>query len=129
MTNAKNRAKKILIIEDDEQMHIAYRSMFVDSENEYEIELEKNATVAYSKFKSGEFDMAILDIIMEPMSGEMFYVCARDDKDCPNIPILVVSVINHKDLEHLKKINNIQFLQKPIMEEDLMEKVKKMCGK
>ena len=116
----KNKIKRILIIEDDKEMADLYQDMFKERMNEYDIVIENNAESALARLDNESFDLIILDIIMEPMTGDSFYIFARLDKKIM-IPVLVVSVLSPDTLKNLEKIDNISFLQKPVTEEQLFE--------
>ena len=121
MTN-NNKLKKILIVEDDKEMITLYKDMFKDRLDVYEIQVENNAESALKRLDDETFDLIILDIIMEPMTGDSFYIFTRLDKKI-NTPVLVVSVLSPDTLKNLEKIDNISFLQKPINEDQLFEKI------
>lgn len=121
--------KRIMIVEDDPGMQEIYKDLFSDKKDEYEIELTADARVAYQRVRQHKFDMVILDIVMEPMDGNVFYALLRSKEIGPNTtPVLVVSVVNPANLEHLKIINNVDFLQKPITGEQLFKKIEEKTG-
>ncbi len=120
---AGTRMKRVLIVEDDTDMQEIYRNMFNDQADKYEVDILGDAVEGLRRLKEGIFDLVILDIIMEPMPGDSFFSCARDDSAVRDIPILVVSVLNPDDLEHFKKTDHVDFLQKPITKEELFTKI------
>jgi DNA-binding response OmpR family regulator len=118
-----------MIVEDDPGMHEIYKDIFSDKKDEYTIELLSDARVAYKRIRQSKFDMVILDIIMEPMDGNAFYALLRSKEAGPNItPVLVVSVVSPSDLDQMRKINNVDFLQKPITSEQLFAKIEAITG-
>ncbi len=117
--------KRILIVEDDSDMQEIYRSMF-SKEDEYSIDIMEDAQAALKKLKQDKYDMAILDIIMEPMSGDSFFVHARNEIAIKNIPILVVSVLKKDTLNFLSTLGNFHYIQKPITKQDLLGKIRKI---
>ena len=123
-----NGKKQILIVEDDVAMQEIYTMMFKPRGEEYEVEIFGDARDAYKRIKERTFDIIILDIYMEPMEGDAFLVCIRDDKDIPEIPVLVVSVLDPEKLEHFKKLKNVDFIKNPVDEEHLVEKIEEMTG-
>ncbi len=122
----KTKTKNILILEDDRDMRDMYKIFFKDQEPKYSIDIEDKAKEALKRLKQKEYDLIILDIIMEPLPGDSFFVYVRDNKKTVNIPILVVSVLSHDALELLKRINHVRFLQKPITKEQLFEEIDKI---
>jgi len=117
------KRKNILIVEDDEEMQRIYTSLFDARADKYDVEILGEAVRAFKRLKEKPFDLVILDMIMEPMDGEEFFSCVRDDAEVRNVPILVVSILDPADLHHLKKINHISFLQKPITADQLFDRI------
>ncbi|MBL7081782.1 MAG: response regulator [Candidatus Omnitrophica bacterium] len=119
-----SKVKQILIVEDNRDMQELYKIFFSDQQDKYSIDIESRADVALKKIKEKTYDLIILDIIMEPMTGESFFSYARQEVKTVFTPILVVSVLSPDTLVKLKKINHVDFLQKPITKEQLMQKIK-----
>jgi FixJ family two-component response regulator len=67
---------------------------------------------------------------MEPMSGDAFFMHVRKGMNAKvkDIPILVVSVLSPSILRQLKKINHVDFVQKPVTKEQLLDKIKAIIG-
>lgn len=114
--------KRILIVEDDVDMQKIYKGMFA-KETQYSIEILGDAQDALKRLKEEKFDLAILDIIMEPMSGDSFFVHARNDIKIKNIPILVISILKKDTLNFLETLGNFYYLQKPITKSVLIDKI------
>ena len=115
--------KRILIVEDDVDMQEIYKSMFA-REDQYSIEISGDAELALKKLKQEKFDMAILDIIMEPMSGDSFFVHVRNEVKTKSVPILVISVLKKDTLNFLETLGNFHYLQKPITKSALLDKIR-----
>ncbi|MFH1653666.1 MAG: response regulator [Pseudomonadota bacterium] len=115
--------KKILIVEDDKDMQEVYRSFFEDEKEKYEIAVMDDATDALTVLKDGGYDLVVLDIIMEPMTGDSFFVYAKDDIKTMNIPIIIVSVLSQDIMTNLNHIGKFEYLQKPISKEQLINKI------
>jgi len=113
------KPKKILIVEDDKNMRDVYQFFFNDREERFEVCMVEDAIQGSKLLNIQEFDLLILDIIMEPVSGDSLAVYLRDRKDGLDIPILVVSVLAREALDDLEGMNDLYYLQKPIKEEQL----------
>jgi len=122
--------KRIMIVEDSLDMQEIYRDLFSDKAKEYEIELMADAGAAYERVLKGGYDMVILDVIMDGVDGNAFYILLRlqEDKQVKNIPVLVVSVLNSSDLGIFKSSSNVDFLQKPITRQQLFGKIEGLSG-
>lgn len=114
--------RKILVVEDDLDMQEIYRSMF-EGEKDYQVEIEGDAEKALEKVKKNGYKAVVLDIIMEPMSGDSFYVHIRNNSKTRNLPIIVVSILKQDTLEFLEKLGGFSYLQKPITKEKLLKKL------
>jgi len=124
----RNRIKNILIVEDDQDMQELYRDFFAERKSDYRIDIEEKANAGLKRITEKPYDLVILDIIMEPIPGDTFYVCTRSYQKTKNIPILIVSVLSPETLANLKRINHVSFLQKPITEEQLFAKVEEILN-
>ncbi|MFQ5952406.1 MAG: PleD family two-component system response regulator [Candidatus Omnitrophota bacterium] len=124
MASAKNEKKRILIVEDDEDMREIYREMFENKGSKYEIETVMDARLGFKKLVESKFDFVILDIIMEPMSGDTFFATMKGSEELKDVPVIIVSVLDPEDLEwQIKGAKKIDFLRKPVTEEQLFEKI------
>ncbi|MFH1238653.1 MAG: response regulator [bacterium] len=121
----KNKVKQILIVEDDKDMQEIYEDMFGD-ERDYKVDIVDRAAEALRKLQEKNYHLVILDIIMEPVTGDSLFLYIRADKKTKETPVLVVSVLSPVTMEKLKRINHIDFLQKPISRGQLIEKIEKM---
>jgi DNA-binding NtrC family response regulator len=120
--------KNIIIIDDSIEMQSIYKQLF-KNKSEYNIVYEKDAREAFRRVKRGNFDLIILDLLMEPMSGEDFFANIMIEKEYEKIPVLIISVLSEETVEYMKKEGNIYFLQKPISREVFFETIEKIDGK
>jgi len=127
MLNRKGKAKQILIVEDEKDMQEIYRDMFHD-ENGYEIDIAAGVEEAIKRIQEKAFDLVILDIIMEPMTGDSFCIYLRENLNRKDIPVIVVSVLEPSLLGRLKKISSFEFLQKPIKKGQLFQKIEEVLS-
>lgn len=118
--------KKILIIEDEKGMQEIYRDMFSDQRDRFALEIVGNGEKGMDRIMEKEFDLIILDIIMEPMAGDSFFVHMRSYAEMAELPVIVVSVISPELLERMKRINHVSFLQKPITKERLFSEINRV---
>jgi len=122
----QSKRKRILIVEDDPDMIDIYSFIFKNNVDKYEMVSERDARIAFKRLEDEDFDLVILDIIMEPMGGESFYAVMRSDEKIKNIPVIVVSMLSPEDIKHMKRRTGlIDFLRKPVTEKQLFEKIEK----
>ncbi len=117
----------ILIVDDNEDMLAIYEGMF-KGEELYSIDMMKDAMQALRRLGEKDYDLIILDIIMEPLTGEAFFVYLRSDERTMHIPVIAVTVLEPDMLDAMKKLNHPTILQKPIRKEDLFSSIEKCLG-
>ena len=121
------RKIRILVVDDNEEMLGIYETMF-RGEDRYEIDLMRDAMQALRKLGENEYDLIILDIIMEPLTGESFFVYLRSDERTMHIPVIAVTVLEPEMVDTIRKVDNSTILQKPIRKEDLMSSIEQCLG-
>ena len=109
----KINMKKILIVDDNEEIRDFMRAMFeTGSVGVYEA---GNGKEALDLFTEVPVDLVITDSTMPVMSGFDFMKCARDRK--PETPFIVVSATQRK--ERYEDFNLRGFFEKPFLPEEL----------
>lgn len=121
----KTKAKHILIVEDNKDMQEIYKIFFSDRIEKYKIEIAGDVQTALGKIKKRLYDLVILDIVMEPMAGDAFYIYLRTHKETKHIPVIIVSVLRAELLKKLEAMNHVSILNKPITKEQLLDKIDK----
>ena len=68
--------KKILIVEDDRNMHEIYRDLFIDTGEKYELIYAATVEEAVEQLNAQDIALVVLDIIMEPIvaSARVSYI-------------------------------------------------------
>lgn len=115
------KGKTILIVEDDEDLHLLYR-LYLQGES-YQILEANNGEEGLKLVEKNKPDLIILDMIMPIMDGEEFIQKLRFEKKVFDIPIIIASV-NDKippALLEKGKINSV--LHKPFPIETLLQKI------
>ncbi|MBN2058314.1 MAG: response regulator [Candidatus Saganbacteria bacterium] len=121
--------KRILIVEDDEGMREIYADMFEAEKKQYLIKQVSNAKEALVLAQKETFDLIILDIIMEPLPGDSFFVRLRDNPKTSDIPVVIISVLSPDTLSKLKDIDHCSIIQKPVRKEQVLRLLEKHLGK
>ena len=115
------KQKKILIIEDDEDLHILYR-LYLQGES-YRILQAHNGREGLEQIEKERPDLIILDMIMPEMDGEEFIREFRFEQKVYDIPIIIASV-NDKIPAHLIEKGKIRtVLRKPFPIEVLLKEI------
>jgi CheY-like chemotaxis protein len=123
-------AKKILIVDDEEDPRTYLAALFQD--NGYETKCVTDGDEAREVVKDYMPDLITLDIIMERETGQKFYRWLQDDEALKKIPVIICSgVTRYKELfsrDHLKMPKPFFFIEKPIDRQLMLDKVKEAVG-
>ena len=120
--------KQILIVEDDEKMRWIYGDFFQDQTGKYEVDMVDNGVTAYKKLQEKVYDVVVLDMIMEKLTGDSLFAIMRDSSKNQNTPVIIVSVLYASDfaVDFILNKDRTAFLQKPITKELLFAKIEAM---
>ncbi len=117
----KNNNKKILLVEDD----INFGSILKEylGLNDYEVTLAKNGIEGFEKFKKGNFNLCILDVMMPYKDGFTLAKEIREEND--TIPIFFLTAKHLKE-DVLKgfKLGADDYMTKPFDSDVLLAKIK-----
>lgn len=84
--------KRILIIEDDEDIQEIYKKMIVDTFDGIEIDQQLNGEEGLKAVQTRRPDLILLDLLMPVMNGEAFLAHLRHKRKITDIPVIVCSV-------------------------------------
>ncbi|HTL47316.1 MAG TPA: response regulator [Verrucomicrobiae bacterium] len=116
-----NGQRKIMIVEDDEDLHVLY-GLYLQGQD-YEILRAYNGQEAFDILEKEKPRLIILDMIMPVMDGEEFFVKLRTEKKIADIPVIIASV-NDKISPKLLNLGNIHaILKKPFTIETLVQHI------
>lgn len=120
--------KKILIIDDEEDMRIYLQTLLKKAG--YDTETAVNGRDALDKFPDIDPDLITLDILMPQKSGLNFFQAIRARDDAKDIPVIVLSgVTSHQEFFDKEKLEGPTiFVDKPINADDFLSRVKEMLG-
>ncbi len=120
--------KKILIIDDEEDMRIYLQTLL--GKAGYDTETAINGRDALDKFPDIDPDLITLDILMPQKSGLNFFQAIRARGGSKNIPVIVLSgVTSHQEFFDKEKLEGPTiFVEKPINADDFLSRVKEMLG-
>lgn len=116
-------SREILIVEDDREMQYIYREMLKDSD--YNLTLASSGEEGSRKIKEKRFDLIILDIIMEELTGDRLFALLRKSPVYRNVPVIFVSSMNKEAYECTKMLGHVSYLEKPFTRDDLLEEIER----
>ncbi len=123
LTEPEIKKKFKILIVDDSQNNIDYLVNIIQNEN-YLIATANNGNTAITKAKGNSFDLILLDVIMEGISG--FDVC-KELKNYPatkEIPIIFLTGLS--DPEHISegfRVGAVDYVKKPFNHAELKARV------
>ena len=123
--------KKILIIDDEEDVITYLSTLFVD--NGYEVSSANDGKVGVQKAIAENPDLITLDISMPEESGVRTLRDLQTNEVTKNTPIIIVTGVSadiKKFIESRRQVHAPEgFFEKPIDRDKLLEKVKELIAK
>lgn len=116
-------SKTILIVEDEKAFQDLYTVMF--GETDYNIIRAYDADQAMTKLEEEKPDLIILDILLDLVTGDTFFLHLKQTSEYARIPVIIASSFSSKTYKHLQEIDPaLVFLEKPFTKGKLLEIVK-----
>lgn len=115
--------KELLIVEDDLEMQEFYKDMLQGEQ--FTVTLASNAEEGLKKIKEKQYDMVILDILMEGITGDRLFALLRRDSRYKEVPVIMASVLDEKTYRCFQALGNVSFLEKPFNKEKLLDEITK----
>lgn len=127
------KKKRILLIDDDEDFIDINRTIL---ETKYDVEVAYTGQEGLEKFMKGDFDLVVLDLMMEERdSGFSFSYAAKNDPKLKDIPILLLTSAPKTtgftfDFERDKDWLKVDdYAEKPLDAETFLSKLEKLLSK
>lgn len=118
---------RILLVEDDEELQEIYASML--SFNDYHIVQAYDGVDALEQLEEAGADLILLDIILDEMMGDDFYMRVKQDARFSTIPVVVVSALPVERCQlMLERDPTTAFLRKPFGRRQLQEAIERGIG-
>jgi len=114
---------ELLIVEDDPEMQEFYKDMLQGEP--YAVTLVSNADEGLKKIKEKKFDIVILDILMDGLTGDRLFAILRRDSRYKDVPVIMASALDEKTYRCFQALGNVSFLEKPFDKEKLLGEIAK----
>jgi DNA-binding NtrC family response regulator len=113
-------SKKILVVDDDNMMHILYQAHFRDEINKglAQFYFKHSAVDALDFIREEELDYVLSDVNMPQMTGLELLKIVKEEK--PELDVVIISAFDN-NREEAEALKATLFLQKPIKMDDLKE--------
>ncbi len=117
--------KKIVIVEDEKDFQEMYAGML--EERGYNLIYAYDGDEAMQILDDNKPDLIILDMIMDMVTGDTFFLHLKGYDEFKNIPVLLISSTSQKQFKDLKKIDpKLVYINKAdLTKESLLEEVDK----
>lgn len=103
--------KTIMIIENNETYHNIYKTMLKD--NDYKFIHTYDGYEAMEKMDETTPDLIILDMLMDMITGDTFFMYLRNIPEYANIPVIIISSAPERLYNHLRITDpNLAFIEK-----------------
>ncbi|MDR4506001.1 MAG: response regulator [Candidatus Scalindua sp.] len=118
-------AKKILIVEDEQAFHELYAAIF--EERDYDLIFAYDGDEAMMKLEETKPDLILLDMLMDMVTGDTFFLHLKGMPEYEDIPVIIISACSQKQYKNLKKLDpNVVYIEKPYLtKEKLLDEVDK----
>ncbi len=114
---------KVLIVDDDMINRMLLKTLLKKNSTVSGIVEAENGSDALEKYKSeGGINIILLDVMMPILNGVEFLKIFRSDADNNHVPVIVLTTDDTRKAEVFDNGAN-DFLRKPIMGEELNEKI------
>jgi CheY-like chemotaxis protein len=126
MTN--NMAKKILLIDDEDDIRFAIKTL-LESKG-YEVVEANGGKKGIAILKKGGVDLLVCDFFMPGMNGRQVLeeICKDAKIKSTKVILLTVATFGKEGTEKLKEMKVAAYIQKPFENKELLAKIKKLIG-
>jgi len=128
--NAGANKKKILIVDDEEDIRLYLATLLGDQG--YETVLAKDGEEAWKQVEGNSPDLITLDISMPEKSGIKFYGEMKADDRWKKIPVIIVTGVSEDMRKFLSSRHQVPppegYLAKPINQEEILALITKLTA-
>ncbi len=119
--------KTIMIVEDDASFHHLYDAVLGDTD--YKLIHAYDGDEALVKLEEKRPDLIILDIILDMMTGDTFFLYLKGMPGYADIPVIIASCCPKKDYKNLRDIDpSLVYIDKAGIGDELITKIKTRIG-
>ena len=129
INNISAKNKRIMLVEDEADIAMAFK-IVLESDSRLKVDSFTEPFAALNNFKSGLYDLIMIDIVLPNMNGfELYYTIKRLD-DKVKVCFITASEMYYEEIrkEAFPELDTNCFIKKPISNEELIRRVKNMLG-
>lgn len=119
--------KKILVVDDEADTRVLIRRLL--EREGYQVSTAKDGNECLGRMKKEKFDLVVIDFFMK-MTGRKLAEKIRKDpklKDA-KLAFLTIAQFRAKGMEYLKNLGILDYIKKPIVNEDFVKRIKKLVS-
>ena len=127
--NISIRNKRVMLVEDEADIVMTFK-IVLESYAGLKVDSFTEPFAALNNFKSGLYDLIMIDIVLPNMNGfELYYTIKKLD-DKVKICFITASEMYYKEIrkEAYPVLDTNHLIKKPISNEELIRRVKNMLG-
>ncbi|MFL6421968.1 MAG: response regulator [Nitrososphaeraceae archaeon] len=117
--------KRIFVVDDEPDINLTIKTV-LEGENGFEVNAFDDPVIALDNFRKGAYDLLILDIKMPKMNGYELYREIRKIDNHVKICFLTAGDMYYGAYADI--FNENQFIQKPIENKELINRVNEMIN-
>jgi len=111
--------KTIMIIENNETYHNIYKAMLKG--HNYKFIQTYDGYEAMEKMDETTPDLIILDMLMDMITGDTFFMYLRNIPEYANIPVIIISSAPERLYNHLRITDpNLAFIEKRFLDREIL---------
>ncbi len=120
-------SKTVMIVEDEHAFHELYEKILEDTN--YELMRAYDGSEALSKLHEKKPDIIILDMLMNMITGDTFFLHLKSMPEFADIPVIIISSLPESEFKNLRELDpNLIFLDKlNVTRQRLFNELKKVC--
>ncbi len=120
-------SKTVMIVEDEHHFHELYEQMLEDTN--YELIRAYDGIEALSKLHEKRPDIIILDMHMDVMMGDTFFLHLKSMPEFADIPVIIISTLPESEFKNLRELDpNLIYIDKfDVTRQRLFSELKKVC--
>jgi CheY-like chemotaxis protein len=124
---ARKVGKTIMVVDDEQVFHDLYAEMLEDTD--YRLIHVYDGDEALLKLEEDKPDLFILDMLMDMMTGDTFFLYLKGMPECTEIPIIVISAMPKRSYKSLVDVDQtLTFLDKSVTKGKLIQEIKAKIG-
>ncbi len=120
-------SKKILIVEDSAAFHTLYESILDNTD--YRIIHAYDGNEALAEVEEERPDLIIIDMLMDIMSGDKFFLFLKNKPEYADIPVIIANNYPRQKFNNLRVVDpTLVILDKSSICEELINEVNSIIG-